>query len=200
MRKFGTSALLLIVGCLSLTRGVSRPQPNPRHAISRTVIVEDGPLLCAGAAVGRHTIATAAHCYLAGDFQITLPGGVRIRNPEIVYRNEGQDLMLLRVRETLSTFFTLSRGASWGDSVIIVGHPDQNLFSMGEGVVAHPLRRIRTGYYTQISASTYLGGSGGPCVDAQGNLVGITSRVSTHFDATFVVHVRALRAALDMLP
>lgn len=126
---------------------------------------------------------------------------------EVVAVDEEQDLALLHapLPTRHKNASVASFGPNPGDHIFIVGHPGGDLpWSHIEGMVA-ALRPhfegptlddgvVIWGDFIQVSAPVYFGNSGGPCFNADGDLVGVSSflrldvpNVGFYVD-TFTVH------------
>lgn len=75
--------------------------------------------------------------------------------------------------------FASSRDQRIGDTVWSIGHPWGLYWTVSQGIVSSPERKIDDGmmYYIQTDAATHQGNSGGPLLNENGKVVGIVSKV-----------------------
>jgi S1-C subfamily serine protease len=114
-----------------------------------------------------------------GDIRGNLPSqsAVTLR---IVSTDETNDLALLQAPSTFKSVATI-RGTAIhpGDPVIAIGFPLHDLltsdFTVTTGVVSSLSGILNDTRYLQISAPIQAGSSGGPLLDASGNLVGVAA-------------------------
>lgn len=150
---------------------------------------------------GDGLVVTADHVIEDEDrIRVTLPGGEEA-NAELVGRDPGSDLALLRVAiETPSAELAPEGGARVGHLVLAVGRPGREPeASIGIVSAIGGQRRTRTG--TQVGGrlrtdvTLFPGFSGGPLVDLAGHVLGMnTSRFrggNVTIDASSVVAIMA---------
>lgn len=124
------------------------------------------------------------------------------RNYEVVQYNQRQDLALLRLaRGQLPPvhYSVLRIGANPRDGEVVysLGHPAGQDWSLTQGIISWSYRvRPNQQRYTQTSAQTYFGNSGGPLINNRGEVVGVASAIITPHLA-FYVHVRSIRTFLN---
>lgn len=84
------------------------------------------------------------------------------------------DLVLLKVQDTASPPLTLSKSADLavGDPVYAVGNPEGLEGTFSQGIVSG-FRNIESNKYIQITAPISPGSSGGPIINAKGEVVGV---------------------------
>lgn len=84
------------------------------------------------------------------------------------------------------------RAALLGARVFGLGHPAGLDWTLAQGIVAHPERRMSGSTYVQTDAALNPGMSGGPLVDEHGRLVGVTALLYTrdglYAGLAFAVH------------
>jgi S1-C subfamily serine protease len=104
----------------------------------------------------------------------------RITNLRIVSADETNDLALLQAPQTFQTTAAI-RGTAIhpGESVIAIGYPFHGLltsdFTVTTGIVSSLSGVLNDTRYLQISAPIQPGNSGGPLLDASGNIVGVVA-------------------------
>jgi S1-C subfamily serine protease len=98
----------------------------------------------------------------------------------VVSRDETNDLALLQAAGTFKSIAHL-RGSAVrsGDAVIAIGYPYHGLltsdFTVTTGIVSSLSGLLNDTRFLQISAPVQPGNSGGPLLDASGNVVGVVS-------------------------
>ena len=172
---------------------------------------------CTGVFVSEHYVLTAAHCVDGHEGESVIGNAVRVGtydhyrssegtfanrawvNFEIVDYDESRDLALLRQqpdgleighRRIIRLAY---RSPEQTDEVYAVGHPRGLAWSVTDGIVSHPRRRVAAGdidgTFIQTSAQAYYGNSGGPLLNVNNQLIGIVSNggpwhivMSVHLD------------------
>lgn len=150
--------------------GVLPPSPRATAPLPQS---DDAPSTGSGFAVTPTLVVTNAH--VAQKCARVVVGG---RGPARLRAIDGRnDLALLEVPAGAATA-TLSQGKlRQGDSVTVVGYPLPGLLASGPQVTAGNVTALAglagdTGLF-QISAPVQPGSSGGPVLDASGNVVGV---------------------------
>jgi len=146
-------------------------------------VAEDGVFLTNYHVVGNMTNSLAMAAITAeGDF-----GDVT----EILACNPVEDWALIRIPELKLKPLPLLGNASVGTEIFLVSHPNEHFFSYGKGHVARygkgktvfeqgadKVRKVLgQTEWMEITAEFGKGASGGPVMDANGNVVGLISRV-----------------------
>jgi S1-C subfamily serine protease len=99
----------------------------------------------------------------------------------IVSKDETNDLALLQAPTPLSKEVASIRGTAMrpGEAVIAIGYPYHGLltsdFTVTTGIVSSLSGLFNDTRYLQISAAVQAGNSGGPLLDASGNVVGVVA-------------------------
>ncbi|MDC1208524.1 trypsin-like peptidase domain-containing protein [Litorivicinus sp.] len=128
-------------------------------------------------------ILTAAHVVKnATRIEVRLTDGRRV-DAEVVSLDHDADLALLRVPTKGVPLRLLDITPGPGTHVCVLGNPFGLGVSMSCGVVSGPLRTA-LGFneieaFIQTDAASNPGSSGGPLVDANGNLLGLISAIYT---------------------
>lgn len=154
--------------------------------LDSVVVLVTGPAWCSGVVLDDTTIATAYHCVATGmRTRVRTRSGAEYMG-RMVAADPDEDLALVRVEELDGALPALPIRADpvrRGVRVYGLGHPfgpaaQANeayegllLWSVTEGIVSAAGPRL-----IQTDAALNPGNSGGPVVDAQGRIVGITSR------------------------
>ena len=171
-----------VVSILPTWPGYSRPgfgPPSSRTAPEGTGVFVDLP----DTKSSGFTILTAAHVIKnATRIEVRLTDGRRL-DAEVVGLDHGADLALLAVPTKGVPLGLLGSVPVPGTHVCVLGNPFGLGVSMSCGVVSGPLR-TGLGFneieaFIQTDASSNPGSSGGPLVDAKGNLVGLISAIYT---------------------
>lgn len=188
--------------------------PHLQRAIQTTVIVRDVSSggMCAGFWADSQTVVTAGHCVDGGGEAaselVTVEdphAGGRVEWPfRVVYWHPGDDVAVLEPVVSLPFAhgcMPVARGPQdFGDPIWAVGHPAGLWHSVVAGVVAHPHRVFRdggfNGTYLQAGLTVWFGNSGGPAVNARGEVVGVASFFIRAPHLAFFSHHSAIRRAL----
>ncbi|MEI7945151.1 MAG: serine protease [bacterium] len=110
---------------------------------------------------------------------------------EVLAANQVEDWALIRIPELKLNPLPLKGNVSVGSEVFLVSHPNEHFFSFGKGNVArygkgktHSVQGtakerhiLGVTEWLEITAEFGRGASGGPVMDACGNVVGLISRV-----------------------
>lgn len=129
---------------------------------------------------------------------------------DLVGEDRATDLALLRLVDTPAGLTPLSIGSSEdlraGDWIVTVGNPFGFSRTVTAGVVSFVGRHLPhsdfgvTNDFLQISAPVNPGSSGCPVVDAQGQVVGVTTQVAAAAQGiSFAVPSRSVKWALDAM-
>lgn len=209
---------LLLVGCLApqvVPRPVSHDEveTNVKAIFESTasLLTNAGEVYCAGVFYKDHII-TAAHCV---DDKVAVNVGFHRHFQEdgaywlhkYIYTvkaiHEGTDAAILEPADMTAGMhlnLTLAKGPYVGQRVYLVGHPMGMPYSLSEGRLGAKARTM-PGYeemlFSLVSAPAYPGNSGGPCLNDDGEILGVTS--FTWYgkpNLTGVVHIDSIRALL----
>jgi S1-C subfamily serine protease len=110
---------------------------------------------------------------------------------EVLAANQVEDWALIRIPELKLKPLPLKGNVSVGSEVFLVSHPNEHFFSFGKGNVARygkgktlsaqgekkGKQSLGVTEWLEITAEFGKGASGGPVMDACGNVVGLISRV-----------------------
>ena len=156
-------------------QGPMRPQPQPFEALGTGVIVSpDGYIV-----TNNHVVNGAKHVW------VTLHDQRRF-DAKVVGRDKASDLAVVKIDATglRSAAFGDSRQVKPGEAVLAIGDPLGMDFSVTRGIVS-AVNRSRVlsdgpdsrGSYIQTDAAINHGNSGGPLVDAWGDVIGINTEM-----------------------
>ena len=174
--------------------------------LDAVVTLSTGPGLCAGVLVDdRGTVATAYHCVASGRRPIVgTRDGLEGRG-RVVHTAPREDLAVVVVPELAGRSYLALREdpVAQGEEVWALGHPygmaaDQSpalagvlRWSVSRGIVSAVGERL-----IQVDAAVNPGNSGGPVVDAEGRIIGITSRKLRADNIGFLAPAEALAELL----
>lgn len=208
----------IAVGGVGLGRA---PEPTPAArayaAASGVVTVRpvEGDLQGSGfVADAQGHVVTNAH--VLGDAQeatIAAPGGPE-RTARVVLRQSSADLVVLRIEDVSGglpdglTPLELADDASVqvGETAVAVGSPFGLSRTVTQGIVSGLNRALPTGEgvvgdVIQTDASVNPGNSGGPLLDADGRVIGVTTAISTRTGAdegvAFAIPARTVARVLE---
>jgi putative serine protease PepD len=165
-------------------------------SIETTIRVRQGPYVQQGTGAGTgivldglgHVITNAHVVEGATSVQVTVDGESAARSATVVARDTGADIAVLQVDDAgglVPATFATGVGVQVGDQVIAIGNALalEGGLSVTEGIVSAVNRSIDTDSGTltgllQTDAAISSGNSGGPLVDAAGQVVGINTAVA----------------------
>jgi hypothetical protein len=110
----------------------------------------------------------------SGQREVTLEQQNRRYTAQIVKVDEGADLALLTTTDKFPPLAPATEAAKPGQPVVVVGNPLRLDNSVTSGVVS-ALRSTAAGPVLQFDAPVNEGNSGGPVVNAQGQVVGVVN-------------------------
>jgi serine protease Do len=182
-----------------LNRDLAARAAHVRGAVVQ--VLGEGPGGGAGVHLGGGLVVTCAHCVRRPPV-VRLPDGRRLR-PRRLAVDDALDLAALHVEAAgLPALRLAERPARAGDAVLAVGHPWGSVGAASAGVVvstggyAHPAFRGHA--WLVVDAHLRPGHSGGPLVDARGDVAGIAAVVAAP-DLGGAVPAEAVRRFLGQL-
>lgn len=104
---------------------------------------------------------------------------------DVVFGNPQTDIAFLKAHKTVfneSVDFNEIKPVNNRDDVWVVGYPFGMPFTETKGVVSNNRQLMDGRYFIQIDAAVNPGNSGGPVVDDEGNLLGVTTAKFTNAD------------------
>jgi S1-C subfamily serine protease len=124
----------------------------------------------------------------AENISVQFPGGPR-KEAKVIGEDPSTDLALLKVDAPKEVLKPLTLGDSGnmevGDRVVAIGNPLNVGISVSSGIISGLDRSIKApNNYTidgalQTDAAVNPGSSGGPLLDKQGNVIGVTSQIAS---------------------
>lgn len=114
---------------------------------------------------------------------------------EVLAANKAHDVALLRIDAKELNFLSLRDDAPAGTAIRCYSHPASSFGCLSEGIIARYARLNETerngAVFMQITADYARGSSGGPVVDAFGNVVGMVASTSPVFTSPITPAVAA---------
>jgi S1-C subfamily serine protease len=153
-----------------------------------SVRVRDGGRAASGSGFaidGRGHVVTNNHVVAGGDTVSVVGPDGRRRAAEVVGRDPGSDLAVLRVTDAALRPLDLAPagGTRVGEPVLAVGSPLGLSGTVTAGIVSALDRQVRLGgarqTAVQTDASINPGNSGGPLVNARGEVIGVNTAIAT---------------------
>lgn len=138
-------------------------------------VIETDIAIGSGFAVSENEVVTNAHVISgARIIRVITYGGDRLP-ASVVACNEDLDLAVLYVADgSFSALPIASLDATRvGDDVYAIGAPKSMAYTLTKGIISSKDRIIRDRQYIQIDAAVNEGNSGGPLLDANGNVLGV---------------------------
>lgn len=161
-------ALALLITGLSYT--VPAPAPLPSAIVK--VLVGEGH--GSGVHIGDGYILTAAHVTQGKTVKLRLTDGTEIE-AETLWENRAYDVALLRTQARVAVAPLACRTAALGERLTAHGNPMVLEFVSADGKVAGAAREFGPWKSVlPVDMTIVMGMSGGPVLDANGNVVGIS--------------------------
>jgi len=198
---FSVRVILLAIGiAIAIVTTISKQELNDiAHEKADAVVLilrdidnDDGEFssgLGAGFFIGPNLIVTNAHV-VDGANTLLVKGSTSdmLFDATVIKKNYTTDIALVEINnweeytdvnrlETLT--FVTNKNLLLGDTVWSIGHPWGLYWSISEGIVSYPARRIDASmiYYIQTDAFIHQGNSGGPLLNDNGDVIGIVSKI-----------------------
>jgi serine protease Do len=132
----------------------------------------------------------------------------KIYSAKVVGRDSVSDLALIKIegRNDFSSVKLAEHTPRVGDWVLTVGNPFGLGGTVTAGIISARERNIATGSnedFIQIDAPINSGDSGGPCFDADGNVIGVTSMIFSpsggSVGVAFAIPVETVKTVIPQL-
>lgn len=149
------------------------PPPTAEVKKQRKLMMKTktGQALCSGSFISPYGhILTARHCVQGSTEIEVLTYDQQEYKANIVAVSEKQDLAVIQIGKIPSPHFNIGRPLTKGQRIAIIGSPLGLTNLVTEGIVAKLY-----GDLTLLDCTALPGNSGGPVLDAEGNLVGVVS-------------------------
>ncbi len=198
------SALII---CASLAQGFPEDtQWQPEQGLRSVVALRSGPSLCAGVVVNSAgQVVTAYHCVTGSKVKVQTRDGQSF-SATIIASDSRQDIALLDVPGLFGHPWSEmdSEVPKIGETAWALGHPfgsaaEQSasfsgllMWSASKGVVSGVGER-----WIQVDTPVNPGNSGGPIVNEQGQIIGISSRKLDGDGVAFAAPVAAVQDLMD---
>jgi len=191
--RLGTGALVLLLGLVWLLRG----NPGPRATLAHDPASPDLPstrevaalatrasvqLRCAssvgaGFFISPEYLVTNAHVLCQGAQIEVVLADERVLGGQVSRSDPWLDLAVVKVSGAGVSPLVLGDATvlAQGDPLLVVGNPYGLEFTVSKGILSHAARVILGISYLQLDAGIHPGNSGGPVLDQQGRVVGVTA-------------------------
>lgn len=132
-------------------------------------------------AVTKAILATNCHVAMMGNFLVVKIDDSN-RVGRLLYKDEKQDLCLVEVPGVTFQPVAIrdSSQVKIGEVVFAVGNPQGTEKTLSQGIISNR-HNVDGGVWLQTDATISFGSSGGGLFDAQGELIGITSKMGGNF-------------------
>lgn len=147
-----------------------------KNTVNSTVTIETNKGLGSGFFIGKNTIATNYHVIEGATHAVcyTNNSTTRIKIDEILAADKATDLVLLRVTGLNKPSIKMAKlTVSPGQRVLVIGSPKGLPATISDGIVSG-LREFEGYSLIQITAPISSGSSGGPVLNANGELIGLS--------------------------
>lgn len=165
-------------------------------AVEISVIADNGEFLGSGFFVADGMIVTNYHVIKgASEITVSTYDGKQFGVKTILGYNEELDLAVLKI-DKKNSFLTISQDKiSVGQDVFTLGSPRGLTGTMSDGMISTASRDIGDGVdYIQIDAPISPGNSGGPLVNAYGEVIGInTMYIADGQNLNFAINIKELQ-------
>lgn len=171
-------------------------------------------IYCSGEFLSPNRVLTAAHCVADKEkIKVSVPAQLDRESLYFlsyrIYKLEkidvDRDLALLKFADkekpqVKHSFLNLARKApKKGEVVYALGNPVGFNFTFSKGYVSHPKRQFNGTNIIQSTVYIYYGSSGGPLVNKNGDLVGVTSmKVAGTDGINMFIHLSEIKSFLKM--
>lgn len=138
-------------------------------------IIQSGNSLGSGFAVGSNCIVTNAHVIQHPQRVSVLTYGGTEQKAQVIGMDEDQDIAVLVVEEGNYPVLTIAKDIQIGEDVFAIGAPKSMAYTLTKGVISAKEREMGAYTYVQTDAPINEGNSGGPLLNASGEVVGMNT-------------------------
>ena len=127
-------------------------------------------------------------------------GSFKAWNGRVIRKNVERDIALIEIDGSLKKYFSLSKSKpKQGDDIYVLGSPFGDAFesTLTKGIISNLNRKSQGLSYIQSDANIYTGNSGGPMIDTNGHVLGIS--VFAHKEAEGLNLFIPIDSALEYL-
>ena len=170
-------ALFIFVIMLANSLSVSAIEFEAETVYNSVFVIYSGDALGSGFAIGENCIVTNAHVISNKDsIQIATYTGEK-HNAFLLAIEEKADIALLCVDGIKFTPLKTSKlsTVNIGDDVYAIGAPKSLSYTLTKGVVSAKDRKVKEQTFIQTDAAINSGNSGGPLLNAKGEVIGVNS-------------------------
>lgn len=140
-------------------------------------VIYSGNSIGSGFAIGPNAVVTNAHVVDDADDILLQSYEGKTYRADVHLIDETLDLAVLRVHD--ADFVPLEPGdcdaLKIGDDIYAIGAPQSMSYTLTKGVISNLNRTVRSQSYIQIDAAINSGNSGGPLLNAAGQVIGVNS-------------------------
>lgn len=198
---------IAFLGMLSLVLYLGIPRGGIEHMAdsksNAVVLIMNGTEGQKGGAIGTgfiiddDLIVTNHHVIANGkDILVRGKASQKPYKAKLIASDEFSDIALIKLEDwkdfALTNLpnkleFDSSRDLKLGDKVWSIGHPWGLKWSVSQGVVSSPSRRLdgNLNFLIQTDTRIYEGNSGGPLLDGEGNVIGINDKMMANTGGSF---------------
>ncbi len=148
-------------------------------ALDFTVHIRGGKVYGAGIVLDKRGHVLTADHVIDGvpKVEVTFHGGSKATPAKVMDRDKKLDLALLRIDVPVRDVAPVGSVSdlSMGDEVFAMGSPRKMQFSLSRGIVSYVGRSFDGALYIQSDLPANSGSSGGPVMNDQGEVVGVSS-------------------------
>lgn len=148
------------------------PPPDVQtKKVRKLMFTKSGRAICSGSFItSLGLIITAKHCVEGTeDIEVETSDG-QIYTATVLAKSHVTDLALIEIGRSGTPYYTLGGVPAVGDPITMIGSPLGYTRTQTQGIVSKLL-----GDYTMLDCTGVPGNSGGPVINAKGELVGVVS-------------------------
>ncbi|MEE0266035.1 MAG: trypsin-like peptidase domain-containing protein [Acutalibacteraceae bacterium] len=140
-------------------------------------VVYSGNSLGSGFSIGKDCIVTNAHVIDQTDDVVIKSYSGEEYSAFVVGINQEEDIAILGVDGVGFPYLTVADSSTinTGDDIYAIGAPKSMAYTLTKGVISAKSREVKGSKYIQIDAPINEGNSGGPLLNAVGQVIGINT-------------------------